>query len=101
MWKSTVLFASGSIALLACADISATQAADLTVGADKRRAAKVHRLKVASDPCRRARQYARYADPYRYDRSNLVYIHGNSYRSGFCIDGGTGPAYRPFWAWGI
>jgi hypothetical protein len=100
MRKLTVVFASGAIALLACADFSATQAADLMIGADQRRAAKVHRMKVVHDPCLRARQHARYADPYQYDRPNLVYVHGNSYRAGFCIDGDQGPAYRPFWAWG-
>ena len=100
MRKSTVFFASAAVAFLACADFSATQAADLTIGAEKRRAVKVHRTKVVYDPCLGARHYARYPDPYRYERSNLVYIHGNSYRAGFCIDGDSGPAYRPFWAWG-
>jgi hypothetical protein len=77
-------------------------AADMSMTAGKVRPSKtkLHRTAVVRDPCLRARLQANRLHPYDYDPPNLVYVHGNSYRAGFCIDGDRGPAYRPFWAWG-
>ena len=101
MGKLAILGAAVALSIVA-QPAEQGHAADMSITAGKVRSAKmkVHRTVIVRDPCLNARQYANRYDPYRYDPPNLVYVHGNSYRAGFCIDGDQGPAYRPFWAWG-